>query len=383
MRTMSLHHRVLHRYATFVVGKPHLVLLGLLLLGALGLWGTSRLTINSNQLDLISQDLSEVKDVKRLIDMVGGSGYLMLALRSEQEDLMKKVADDLAARLSADHNNVRSVTYRLPVEFVQEKMVLFVDTADLLEAKGRIDTFWRAKARQSNPFYLQLRDVKEPELRLDDLRDKYARMGKKSILDDYYISEDRKMLMLLIKPLWDTNELGRTRVYLEQLGATLAAYSHQNDHGVRLVEDYRLMGDHGTIAYGFTGSYKTTLDDSFAIANSLEPVSVLAFAGIMAITVLFFRFKWLPSLVVLLGVVLGTVLTLGFTYATVGQLNMITSILGGILMGFGVDYGIHFIFRTRIELGLGKPFDVAIRDALVCAGRPAAVAAVVTGGSFM
>jgi predicted RND superfamily exporter protein len=83
------------------------------------------------------------------------------------------------------------------------------------------------------------------------------------------------------------------------------------------------------------------------------------------------------------GTALGTVFTMGFTYVTVGQLNMITSILGGILLGFGVDYGIHFIFRTRIELGAGKPYDIAIRDALLNAGRPAAVAAVVTGGSFM
>ena len=109
---------------------------------------------------------------------------------------------------------------------------------------------------------------------------------------------------------------------------------------------------------------------------------MFAFVGILAITVVFFRFKWLPSVIVVMGMVLGTVLTMGFTYATVGQLNMITSILGGILMGFGVDYGIHFIFRTRIELGTGKSYDVAIRDALICAGRPAAVAAVVTGGSF-
>ena len=63
----------------------------------LRLWGTSKLTINSNQLDLISQDLPEVKEVKRVIDMVGGSGYLMLALRSYDEATLKRVADDLAA----------------------------------------------------------------------------------------------------------------------------------------------------------------------------------------------------------------------------------------------------------------------------------------------
>ena len=114
MTIMHPGNRLLHRYATFVVGRPLTVLLILLVLGAVGGWGASKLSINSNQLDLISKDLPEVKDVKRLIDMVGGSGYLMLALRSEQEPLMKQVADDLAALLQADAANIRSVTYRMP-----------------------------------------------------------------------------------------------------------------------------------------------------------------------------------------------------------------------------------------------------------------------------
>ncbi|HZI02780.1 MAG TPA: MMPL family transporter, partial [Archangium sp.] len=82
------------------------------------------------------------------------------------------------------------------------------------------------------------------------------------------------------------------------------------------------------------------------------------------------------------GMVIGTIITMGFTYATIGELNMVTSILGGILMGFGIDFGIHFVFRTRLELGQGKPYDQAIQDAIINAGRPALVSAVVTAGSF-
>jgi predicted RND superfamily exporter protein len=378
-----MHARFLLAYANFVVRRPAAVLALLAVLSVGGAFGASRLSINSNQLDLISQDLPEVKDVKRLIDMVGGSGYLMLALRSNEEALMKQVADDLAGLLRADTENIRFVTYRTPVQFVQEKMVLFVNTEDLLTAKSRIDAFVRQKARATNPFFLSLRQPTAPTLDLSDLQKKYSHVGKKSILDDYYISEDHKMVLLLIKPLWDTNQLGQTRVYLEKIEKLLHTYSLNNSHGIKLVEDYSLMGDHKTMAYGFTGSYKTTVDDSYAISQSLEPVSLYAFLGILLITVVFFKFKWLPTLVVITGMIIGTLLTMGFAYFTVGQLNMITSILGGILMGFGVDYGIHFMFRTRIELGLGKTYDVAVHDALVQAGRPASVAAVVTGGSFL
>ena len=371
--------RALRAYADLVVRRPGAVLLSLLALFALALWGTSRLTINSNQLDLISQDLPEVVGVKRVIDMVGGSGFLMLTLRGDDEPTLKKNADALAEMLRADTANVRTVAYKMPVEFVQNNMVLFVKTEDLQEGRSRIMGYLRDQVQRASPFRVTLVEREPVKLELDDLVAKYSSMGKKSIVDDYYVSPDKKMLMMLIKPMWDTNEIGKTKAFIDTVNARLAGWKAQ--HGVELVEDYERMGDSKTVAYGWTGSYKTSVDDSYEMERSLGPVGAIAFAAIFVITILFFR-RWAPTLIVASGTVVGTVMTLGFTYATIGQLNMVTSILGAILMGFGIDYGIHFIFRTRLELGHGKPYDVAIRDALLNAGRPAAVSAVVTAGSF-
>ncbi|NOJ83621.1 efflux RND transporter permease subunit [Myxococcus xanthus] len=379
-RNPNSHSRFAQAFAGLLVHRPGAVLLVMLALLAVSLWGTSKLHINSNQLDLISQDLEEVKDVKQVIDMVGGSGFLMVALRSEDEAALKRTADDLAKIMQEDKENVRNVSYKLPVEFIQQNMVLFVKTEDLVEGKRRIMAFLRDKLKRSNPFFIDLGGSKPVELDMQDLVDKYSSIGKKSIRDDYNISNDKKMLMLLVKPMWDNTEIGKTKAYLERLKGQIDAYSAQPGK-VKLVEDYQLMGDGKTIAYGFTGSYKTTVDDSYAIEESMEPVTLIALGSIFLITIIFFR-KLAPTFLVVIGTVVGTIYTLGLTYATVGELNMITSILGGILLGFGIDYGIHFVFRTRLELGAGKPYDVAIRDAVMNAGRPAAVAAVVTAGSF-
>ncbi|NRD65878.1 MMPL family transporter [Corallococcus exiguus] len=368
-------------YAEMLVRRPGTVMLVLLLLLGISVWGTSKLTINSNQLDLISQDLQEVKDVKRVIDMVGGSGFFMLTFRGDDEATLKKVADDVAAMVGKDKENARSITYKIPVEFVQNNMVLFVKTEDLAEGKRRIMAFLKDQIRRANPFYIEIKKTEPVKLDLQDLVDKYSSVGNKSIADDYYISQDRKLLLLLIKPMWDTNQIGQTKQYVDKLRGDLEQYSKSNPAGVQLVEDYYKMGDKKTVAYGFTGSYKTAVDDSYAIEDSLQPVTIIALVAIFAITIAFFR-KWAPTLIVVSGTVAGTLYTLGFTYATLGELNMITSILGGILMGFGIDYGIHFIFRTRLELGAGKRYDVAIRDAVINAGRPALVSAVVVAGSF-
>jgi predicted RND superfamily exporter protein len=368
-------------YARLIVRRPLAVLLVLLTLGAAATVATSRLTINSNQLDLISQDLPEVKEVKRVIDMIGGAGFLMVAIRGDDTEQLKKVSDDLAAMLREDKADVRTVTYKMPVEFVQQNMVLFIHTEDLVEGKKRINAFIKDQLRRNNPFYVELRHTDPVKLDLSDLIKKYDHVGKKSILDDYYLSDDHHELMILVKPTWDTNQLGKTSAFVDQLRKKLADYSAHNPYGVKLSESYERTPPKGQITYGFTGAYQTSVDDSYAISKSLEPVSLIAFASILLITLVFFR-KVVPSIIVITGMVLGTILTMGFTKGTVGSLNMVTSILGGILMGFGVDYGIHFIFRTRLELGKGKRYDEAVHDAIVNAGRPALVSAVVTAGSF-
>jgi len=371
-------------YANLIVRRPLPVLLLLIALGIGSGVAASRLRINSNQLDLISQDLPEVKDVKRVIDMVGGAGYLIFAMRSDNPDQMKGVADDLAKVLEADKQNVRFISYKLPVEFIQTNMVLFVKTEDLAEVKKRVNAYLKDQLRRNNPFFVEIRKTEPVKLELDDIINKYTRVAKKSILDDYNISDDKKMVLMLIKPMWDSNELGKTKEYLENtLTPALQKYSRENTRGVKLVEDYdQTLPPAGTIEYGFTGSYKMSVDDSFAIERSLGPITLWAFGGIALVTLFFFR-RFAPTLIVLSAMVLGTVITMGFTYLTFGTLNMVTSMLAGILMGFGVDYGIHFIFRTRLELGAGKPYDEALRDAIINAGRPALVSAVVTAGSFL
>lgn len=381
-------------WARLIVGKPGTVLLVLLALGVASGYLASKLTIESDQLALISQDLPEVKEVKRIIDMVGGAGYLMIGLRGNDVPTLKRLSDALNEKLLASKGAdgqplVRFITYKVPVEFIQENMVLFIRTEDLIEGKKRINAYVKDQLRRNNPFFIEIKKTEPVKLDLKDLIDKYSHVGKKGIRDEYYVSDDQQMMLMLVKPMWNSTELPRTKEFIDALtgGAKVGEPVKgilgevAASTGLGLVEDYKQMGDAKTVYFGFTGSYKTSLDDSYAVRESVDDVFLVAFLFISVITIAFFR-KWFPTVLVISGMALGTVLTMGFAKVTLNELNMITSIIGAILMGFGIDYGIHFIYRTRIELGTGKPWNEAITQALVNAGRPALVAAVVTGGSF-
>lgn len=386
-------------YARLITKHPARVLAVLLTLGVISGYLTSTLTIESDQLSLISQDLPEVKAVRRVVDMVGGAGYLQLALRADDVPTLKKLSDEMYTKLlDAKQPDgtpwVRFITYKVPVDFIQENMVLFIRTEDLAEGKKRINAYIKDQLRRNNPFFIEIKKTEPVKLEMDDLVQKYSSVGKKSIRDDYYISDDKKMLMMLIKPMWNSTDLQKTEKFVEYLtGRKYSAIpppKQKTDgflgdiakgQGVELIEDYETMGDAKTVYFGFAGSYKTGLDDSYAIQQSLDEVTLLSLAGIAIVTMLFFR-KWFPTVLVLSGVILGTIYSMGFAKLALGELNMVTSIIAAIILGFGIDFGLHFTFRTRIELGMGKSYDQAIFDALINAGRPALVAAVVTAGSF-
>src|SRR5690606_23524883 len=51
------------------------------------------------------------------------------------------------------------------------------------------------------------------------------------------------------------------------------------------------------------------------------------------------------------------------------ELNLITALLSSIMIGVGVDYSIHFLWRYRDERRLGHAPEAAIHRTLVTTGR--------------
>lgn len=343
------------------------------------------LRVNPNQLDLISQELRQVKDVKRVVDMIGGTGHIILALRSDNEELMKKVSDDVAVMLNDDKEHVRNVSYKIKTDFVRERAALFMETEDLKEVRRRIMEKLRDAAKRASPFYFEITPTPPVELKVEDIIQKYTRIGKKSIVDEYFISEDRKMLILTVKPMWPTNEVEKTGKFRELLQAKFAEYSKNNPHGATFVEDYSFepAADKQTVEYGFTGSYISSHDDEALIIESLGPVSTAAGIGVLFVMLAFFRRRIGSVGFVMTGLVAGIAISFGFALASVGELNMITSILAGILMGNGIDFGIFLIFRLREELGRHDDPADAVRTAIINAGPASFVSAAGIGIAFL
>jgi predicted RND superfamily exporter protein len=383
---------LLSRWIAFNFNHPILCAILLFTLTGLSVWQATQLTINSNQLDLISQDSKEVKNLKRVIDMIGGVGYLTIGFRAEDPNLLKSLVDELAVDLAKDPD-IREVQHKLDMSFIQERAGLYLKTEDLKTIKDEVMAKIKDEVKRSDPFFFEIKESKPVELNVQKLQgivEKYRNVGKKRIDDDYYLSTDQKMILMMIKPKWDSNQLEKTGALTQKLRALFAQKEQLGDQPIELLEDATSSLDrkpfspqNQVIEYGFTGTYQTNYDDSHQIQNSLAPVSSIALIGVGTILLFFFGRSIFSAINVLFATLIGIILTFGFTAIVIGELNMITSILGGILMGLGIDFGIHFLYRLQDELkNHGGDLLIAMEKTLRGAGWASVISALGSCASF-
>ena len=393
----------LARWVTLCARRPRAVLLGVLALTALSLASALTLGLNTNQLEMISADSRQVQDIHRVTDMIVGAGQLTIALRGQDPDQLKAAAVYLAEHLnSAEGERVRSASYRLPIDYLRDHAAMFMETADLKELKRRVNEKLADAEKRADPFFFEITPTEPVTLKLDDLLDKYQRVGKKRVSDDFYLSAEGeqpgRMVLVQVKPRWDSNELALTGALVQDIRAWLSARAHTvpslvsatNKPGalpsakVRFKEDYspEPARDAGLIEFGFTGTYQTNYDDSFQIKESLAPVSLVAFFGVLATLLIFFGRQLFSVVLVLSGLIIGLIITFGWAALTIGELNMITSILGGILMGLGIDFGIHLIYRFREEIARYESLPEALTVTLRGAGKASFVSGLGTAAAF-
>ena len=368
----------------------------------------SRLKINSNQLDLLPQNLPEVHEAKKITEMVGGTGFFMITIKSshilegdklaakaldaeiegddkmseeyyeqakesyakEQDVILEEVkklkeTSDILHEQLLKQGNIRFIQYKINLEFIQRKFLYFWQTEDLQEAFRRIGIKRDELIRKSDPFYIELEN-RVYKLELNDLVSKYTKIGKKEVIDDYYVSPDRRMMIMLVRPSFSMNDIEKSTAFKNKI--------------ISFVDkmDFKSKG----IDIGYTGAYVQYVDAFESISDSLKPTLALSLLGITLILYFFVRRKRLIMALVI-SLVYSIIITFGITYFVIGQLNIITATFGGILAGFGIDFGLHYIFRFREEFWKTHDIYLSIKNAILHTGKAAISSASTTSAAFI
>jgi uncharacterized protein len=128
---------------------------------------------------------------------------------------------------------------------------------------------------------------------------------------------------------------------------------------------------------GVTGGPALEYDEVTAAQQDSGLMSLISLGGVGLLIVVVFRGVFRPFMG-MIALVMGVCWAFGFAALTVGHLNMLSMVLAPMLIGIGMDYGIHLVARYEEERGAGHAIHESLERAFEGAGPGILHAAITT-----
>lgn len=162
--------------------------------------------------------------------------------------------------------------------------------------------------------------------------------------DGYFFAWQGRLLFVPVMPTKDSGALN-------QIAAPL--------HFAREAVD-RARSRHPQLAIGLSGRPVIYSDEMASSSRDMTLATIFAILGVSVLFVLAFRSALRPLLAVF-ALVCAIGCTLGATTLVIGHLNIFAMVFGVVLVGLGIDFGIHLLSHYRNALGHGH----TVQNALV------------------
>lgn len=350
------------RLARFVTKHAVAVLIVSLSLTGASVLVLRSLKIRANLFALLPPSLPEVKKLQRIYDKTGGFGDLVIIA----EGGTREGADAYFADLLPAINKLewtKGADYRVDLEALKPYGPLYMDIEDL----EKIHTRLQKRLELAVGADLDADDEKEPPpLSFEDITKKYEARAKARKYP--FHSKDGKIRTL--------------RVYPPQMPTSNLVFGRKAIADVqRLVDQRRDLAQKHGLKITVGGKFYTRVQDYNSVILDLKRSAFWGGLFIVLLLTLYFRhILAVPLLVVPL--VMSMAWTFAFTKLTIGDLNMITAFLFVILLGLGIDFGIHLFARYRSERLGGREVQESIAVTLATTGRACRTAMVTTAAAF-
>ena len=176
--------------------------------------------------------------------------------------------------------------------------------------------------------------------------------------EPYYLSYDKKALIMLAIPTFDMTDTERL------ISGT--------DKVQELVDE--LLLEFPDVKAGLTGFVAIGRDEMVYSEHSLGYTTLISVMAILFLLMMSFR-MWVAPLLAIGNLLIGLVWALGTVFLVVGQLNIMTSMMAVILLGLGIDFSIHLISGFTEQRAAGGRIPQALEQTFLKVGK-----GVITGG---
>jgi len=329
--------------------RPWTIVLSALIVGALGLWFALQLRVDQELRVLLPADALSTSRIDALSDRLGNQSELYVTVRSPSREASLEYAEKLAEGLRA-RPELRYALFHLDRSFFEDNALLYVDLEDLLDLRCRVIERIRAEVRKEMALFPEdneaAGDVEAADAALSEgeLRERYELDTR---LPEYYETETDKGALFVIKarPREPDTDIAFARSLFEEVEELTAR-----------LEPARF---HPEMEVGIEGSYAEQSRRAGGLQGDILRGSAIVIGLLMLVLATYFR-GLRAVVLILLPLVLAVTTALGIARLIYGELNLVSAFIFIILIGLGIDFGIHVLGRYRDERRRGLALDEAL-----------------------
>lgn len=392
-----------------------------------------RFDIKSDLKDLLPQDAKVVKDIETIADRMGSVQTLSVFLKvpelkplSEQArqgqeylDCLQDIGDGehlfrdapivgenwcdnplmLFARryitLLESLDSVGNISFINDKTFFEKNALLYASNEELENIYTEIDKALTEVRQQSGEYKTCLIVADDPS-ECDDLRPGISKTStaqtaqsddnalasyRDKLVDHYEQSELSSIHEFPFYPLPNNAWMIAIEIRFKKSTTGLKSVQQQ----VKIIEEKLKSVDMAQydprikIEYG-GGLNEMKSEYNAIVVDIVRSISTTIFC-ILFLIALFFRSPR-AAFRIFTPLIMSTLCALGITFLTLGYLNLITAFIFAILIGLGIDFGIHLYARYILERRNGHTLEEAIRIAIVETGSPLFFGALTTAVAF-
>lgn len=405
MASASLPQRIFSGLASLSLGRPGLVLAtaGVLVVGAGAL--VPRLSVSTSRYGLVSEANPDQARMLRFFDRFGNPDAPVFVVSGGEPAQRRAVVDKLVAGLEAEPALKGRVLAKIGPPEVAE--VLLLQRPELLSRvtgglppglqvgpvlAGGLPAWFGAIEGQLQAGLDGEAPAQDPKQAAEGLQ---QLAGLATTFDQYLQGEDIMARASASQPgeppRRGQDEAGYivtvdgqhhvVSMFPTFAGHEVSDFAPLVDR-IREIRDVAVEGAPAGVHADLTGMPPLSVEEQRMVRRGLFQSSIWSGAAILILCLVMLRSirQTVLSLTPLLG---GVVLTLGATYLIYGHLNLVTSSFVAVLLGLGIDFGVHMIHRFNEQRRAGSGVHEAIRESVIHTGPAILVGALVTMLAFV